>query len=110
MTVFDKLSNFYNMPDDSQKQSIYRNCLKTENNSHMSTNVNKKIVLTTLICYSIHRLGFGSSSFSFWEKDHKFRREGHGDNLMHKDCAGFWFASFYLKSGKARQWEHIVYI
>ena len=29
-------------------------------------NVNKKIVMTTLICYSIHRFGFGSPNFSFW--------------------------------------------
>ena len=42
-------------------------------------NVNKKIVLTTLICYSIHRFGFGAPDFPIWEKDHKFRREGRGD-------------------------------
>lgn len=42
-------------------------------------NVNKKIVLTILICYSIHRFGFGDPDFSFCKKDHKFWREGHGD-------------------------------
>ena len=45
----------------------------------MSTNVNKKIVLTILICYSIHRFGIGVPDFSFWEKDHNFRRKGHGN-------------------------------
>jgi len=29
----------------------------------MSMNVNKKIVLTTLIWYSIHRFGFGAPDF-----------------------------------------------
>jgi hypothetical protein len=67
------------MSDDSQEQSIYRNWLNAENNNHMNTNVNKKIVLTTLICYSIHRFGSSSPNFSFWEKDHKLRREGRGD-------------------------------
>jgi hypothetical protein len=51
------------MPDDSQRQNIYRNWLNAENNNHMSTNVNKKIVLTTLICYSIDRFGLGYPDF-----------------------------------------------
>jgi hypothetical protein len=34
----------------------------------MSTNVNKKIVLTTLICYSIHRLDSVLHLFHFGEK------------------------------------------
>ena len=42
-------------------------------------NVNKKIVLTILICYTIHRFGFGDPDFSFNKKDHKFRREGRRD-------------------------------
>ncbi len=36
-----------------------------ENNNHMSTNVNKKIVLTTLICYSFHRFGSISADFFY---------------------------------------------
>jgi hypothetical protein len=64
------------MSDDFQEQSIYRDCLNAENNNHMSSNVNKKIVLAILICYSIHRFGFGAPDFSYWEKDHKFRRKG----------------------------------
>ncbi len=59
-----------------QLMVLYRIRLNAENNNHMSMNVNKKIVLTTLICYSIHRFGFGSADYSFWDKDHKFRREG----------------------------------
>ncbi len=42
-------------------------------------NVNKKIVLTILICYSIHRFGFGDPDFSFCKKDHNIRCEGRGD-------------------------------
>jgi len=67
------------MPDDSQKPYIYRNCLNAENINHMSTNVNKKIVLTILICYSIHRFGIGVPDYSIWEKDYKFRFKGHGN-------------------------------
>ena len=67
------------MPDDLQRQSIFENRLNAENINHISMIVNKKIVLTTLICYSIHRFGSSSPNFSFWEKDHKLRREGRGD-------------------------------
>jgi hypothetical protein len=64
------------MPDDLQRQSIFENRLNAENINHISMIVNKKIVLTTLICYSIDRFGFGAPDFSFWEKNHKFRRKG----------------------------------
>jgi len=66
------------MPDDFQRQNIYRNWLNAENNTHMSTNVNKKIVLTTLICYSIDRFGFGYPGIKFWEKDCIIRHRGEG--------------------------------
>ncbi len=39
----------------------------------MSKNVNKKIVLRSLICYSIDRFGFGYPAIRFWGKDPIFR-------------------------------------
>jgi hypothetical protein len=56
------------MPDDLQRQSIFDNRLNAENINHISMIVNKKIVLTTLICYSIDRFGFGAPDFLILEK------------------------------------------
>ena len=43
--------------------------------------VNKKIVLTTPICYSIDRFGFDAPDFSSWEK---IINSGEGGNLLAK--------------------------